>query len=352
MRFVFAALIGLALPLPQLAAQSALLVGLHLMDSDGVSTYRTFLITFRDGKAQLAADMPDIIVPRKTGFWRVGSIYKDSQEFVYAAPVRSVPHALGEYHPPDPGSFSDKDESTIEFVNPDLISVSYFHEDAGSLEVELRHETYKLDNFGRPLDIADVLGPVAWEAEMKADSAAKSEAPMLQDCLPYLISKPDRENWAIEGWTRIPHSSARPWILVGNYNSAHNCSDGASYEIKFPVPQPIADAQYHADDLSALLRSDVAEKNRIGTDDSLITPNGDFLITVDTPIRVFRVVNHSIQIPAIASVPSDHSLTGDLNVVMFQWALGKHVADWERELKSIAATKLPEPLVDIGRVQK
>jgi hypothetical protein len=62
--------------IPHAPAQSAVLIGLHLNawdDNKGTHppSYRTFLITFRDGKAQLAADVPELIVPRKDSFWRV-----------------------------------------------------------------------------------------------------------------------------------------------------------------------------------------------------------------------------------------------------------------------------------------
>ncbi len=126
-------------------AQSAALIGLHVFDADNgtekqqQASYRTFLITFRDGKAQLAADVPDLIVPRKDGFWRVGTLHKGppgefmGQEFVYAGPARSVPRAEGEYHPENPDwNCSETDRATIEFVNPDLLSVSYVTEPACS----------------------------------------------------------------------------------------------------------------------------------------------------------------------------------------------------------------------------
>lgn len=351
MGFVFTAVVAVTISLPQAAAQSALLVGLHLDDSGDAPSYRTFLITFDDGKAQLAADIPDLIVPRKNGFWRVGTLDKDVQKFVYAAPARAVPHALGEYHPPNPEyNCSNGDESTIEFVNSDLISVSYLHEPACSLEVELKHETYKLDDLGRPLDIADALGPAAWEAEKKADSAAKSEERKAQRCP--LLSKPDPRNWAVESTKRSPHRSAKTWTLVGNYNAGHVCNGGADYEIKFPVPQSIAGVQYHADALRSLLKSNVAEKNRIRIDDSLLTPDGNFLITFNGDIQIFQVENHTIQGAPTVSVPNDKNPIGNFNVVMIQWALGKHVAEWEAELKAIAASKLPEPVVDVGEMQK
>jgi hypothetical protein len=354
MRLVLSAFVALALSWTQGAAQTALLIGVRLSDSTDntqphPSGYRTFLITFRDAKAQIAADLPDLIVPRKNGFWRAGILSKGAQGFVYAAPVQSVPRALGEYHPPNPEwSCSDNDESAIEFVNPDLISVFYFHEPACSLEEEMQHTTYGLDRLGLPLDIADVLGPAAWAAERKADSEAKS-GKGLQDCV--IVSKADAENWAIEGRGRIPHSSAAgPWTLVGNYNAQHVCNGGGNYEIKFPVPRSITGAEYHADLLAAILKSDTAKKNGIRANDCLLTPDGDFLI--EPPFSVFQVENHTIQTKPAFSVPTSVQTSVEINVVMIQWAMGKHVAEWESELKAIAATKLPEPVVDIREIQK
>jgi len=356
MRFVLCALIALTFSLPQPAAQSALLVGMYLNTWEDITgsnppTYRTFLLTFRNGKAQLAADIPDLIVPRKNGFWRAGTLLKGShQEFLYATPVRAVPHALGEYTPENPEwNCAKYEDATIEFVNPDLISVSYERSPGCSLEVELQHATYKLDDLGKPLDIADVLGPAAWAAERKADSDAKSDEPGLQDCV--IVSKAAPENWAIEGWSRIPHSSATgPWILVGNYNAQHVCNGGDNYEIKFPIPQSITGVEYHADLLSALLKSDSAKKNGIPANSSLLTPDGDFLIA--PAFAVFQVENHVIQAKPALSMPAGVQTSGEFNVVMIQWAMGKHVAEWESELKSLAATKLPEPVVGVGAMQK
>jgi hypothetical protein len=360
MRFVFTTLIALMLWLPRSAAQSALLIGLHFdasVDPHDLSPprYRTLLITFRNGEAQLVANVPDLIVPRKNGFWRVGSLYKGSpgaegqyQEFPYSAPVGTVPHALGEYHPEDPALCSNTEDATIEFVNPDLISLSYLHSPC-SLEVDLGYATYKLDDLGKALDIADVLGPAAWHAEKKADNDAKSRVPGLQDCV--IVSKPDPRNWAIEGWSRIPLSSVTGlWILVGNYNAQHVCNGGDSYKINFPIPQSITGVEYHLDLLSAIVKSDAAKKNRIPANSSFLTPGGDFLIA---PVfAVFQVENRAIQSKPALSVPSGAQLDGECNVVMIQWAVGRHVAEWESELKALAASTLPEPVIAVGPMQK
>ncbi len=250
-----------------------MLIGLHVNtrdDGDGKQppSYRTFLITFREGKAQLVADLPDLIVPRKDGFWRVGSVHKgppgkdQGQEFIYAVPARSVPHAVGEYHPENPDwNCSETDQATVEFVNPDLLSVSYFTEPACSLEVQYQHGTYKLDDLGKELDITAVLGVAAWNAEKKADASAKADDDISPDCVG--VSKPDATNWGIERSSRLPGSVVKAWILVSDFNTPHVCRDGDTYEIKFPIPESLTGPTYHADTLSSLLQSKVAHNNYI-----------------------------------------------------------------------------------------
>src|SRR5207253_9014516 len=81
MRFMICILFALSVSRLATPAQTAVLIGLHLnsrTDEKGTShppSYRSLLITFRNGRAQLAADIPDLVVPRKAGFWRVGSLH-------------------------------------------------------------------------------------------------------------------------------------------------------------------------------------------------------------------------------------------------------------------------------------
>jgi len=61
------------------SAQTAALIGLRLESYDdkhstrNPPSYRTVLITFRDGKARHGCRYTRLIVPRKDGFWRVAS---------------------------------------------------------------------------------------------------------------------------------------------------------------------------------------------------------------------------------------------------------------------------------------
>lgn len=68
----------------------------------------------------------------------------------------------------------------------------------------------------------------------------------------------------------------------------------------------------------------------------------------DEAIRIFEVKQGSLSATPLLSVTTHTSLSWGFNIVMIEWAAGKHVAEWESVLKRIAATSLPEPSVDTG----
>jgi hypothetical protein len=139
---------------------------------------------------------------------------------------------VGEYHPDTPGNGCESDEAIIEFLNPELLSVSYAQQFFASLENKSWHATYKLDDLDRPLDITTVFGSGAWRAQTTADALSKARnAEGLKDCSG--ASEPDSTNWAIErsGGQHIVYDSS--WILVSNYSAPHVCNGGDTYEIKF-----------------------------------------------------------------------------------------------------------------------
>ncbi len=356
MRFILC-IVALSFSGPWVEAQTAVLIGLHQTawdDETGTThppSYRTFLITFHGGNAQLAADIPDLVVPRKDGFWRVGSLRKGEgcagsyQEFVYGVPIRSVPKAVGEYHPDTPGNGCEFDEAIIEFVNPELLSVSYAQQFFASLETESWHATYKLDDLDRPLDITTVFGSAAWLAQTTADALSKAgNAEGLKDCSG--VSEPDSTNWAIErsGGQHIVSDSS--WILVSNYSAPHVCNGGDRYEIKFQIPKSVTGTEYHASTLATLLKSPAAKKAGIYSNEAaLLTPAGDFLVVFNeaAALNIFEVKQQTLTAAPILAVSPES------NLVMIQWALGKHVAEWETELRRIASVPLQEPTVAVGK---
>ena len=66
------------------------------------------------------------------------------------------------------------------------------------------------------------------------------------------------------------------------------------------------------------------------------------------PVRIFGIKQQALESKPALSVFTSHNLGGGFNVVMVQWALGKHVREWESELQSLQTTHLPEPIVATG----
>jgi hypothetical protein len=346
---------------PFAAAQTALLVGLQHPPG-----YRTLLITFRDHKAGLAADIPELIVPRKSGFWRVGGVHKgeesengDFQEFVYAAPVSSVTKALGVFHPKEPGSWcSSRSEAKITFLNPSLLSVMYgTYTDCPHPESSTQHITYTLEDLhlgkGRALNIRTALGPTAVAAQRKAVprtmGCGEDEEPLMAG-----DGKTDPKIWGVA-------RGARTWSLFSDtYDSS--CRGEVTYQIPFHVPAPLTGTNYNADALSRLMNSPIARKLEITGGDSILTPAGDFLIIFGPanapypegllrnsgPLQVFPVAGLSIGDAPALSITDGSARTPDYSVVMVQWAFGQHVAEWESALKAITASPLKEATVAIG----
>lgn len=347
-------------------AQTAALIGLRMSaweDKEGShpASYRTFLITFTAAKAHLAVEIPDLILPRKDGFWRAGTLHKGPldvgyQEFIYVSSVQSTPHALGTYHPANPRNegCDPTDEATIEFASPDLLSVAYTHEDCGSLEIQNRRATYNLDDPDRPLDIKSQLGGGAWLALQRADASAKASKGRLADCPG--MNPVSSTNWGIERSNQLPQSSHKAWVLVGDFFSPHVCNGGDTYEIKFPIRESLIGKQYGASKLVPLSKTAAAEY-RFDPNDAALTPAGNFLVAFNPPygpITIFQVSGQALRAAPVLSVPvisdkeSNPLMKWECNVVMLQWAVGKYVKQWESELKKIAATPLREPTLAVG----
>jgi hypothetical protein len=379
MRFIVCVLAILAQWVSSASAQTAALIGLRVESYDDdhsrhhPPSYRTLLIAFRDGKAHLVADIPDLIVPRKDGFWRVGILHKKEdltesyQEFVYAAPVLSIPHAVGEYDLAGvPGqTCSWTDDASITFVSPTLMSVLYSHgPDCRGLFSSTQHATHKLDDSGGAhLDIQDVLGPAAWVALKKAAPHKRACVEGDEDFDPIFAGvgpedrkegKPSSIDWGIA-------RAAGGWRVFSDVWDT-SCRGDDTFEIKYQLASSVTGGDYHGSTLSSLSRTKSPGRYSADGEDAVLTPAGDFLVTLGDgaaphaegfvtaygPIEVFPVNGESLGAASVLSV----ALTSDFSVVMLQWSVGKYVAHWESDLKAIAAKGLPKPTVVIAKTHE
>lgn len=91
----------------------------------------------------------------------------------------------------------------------------------------------------------------------------------------------------------------------------------------------------------------MAKDNNIVPTEALLTPAGDFLVDLTYGVRIFAIKQQGIEPKLVLSAATNL----ESNVVMVQWALGKHTREWESELQSLQQTHLPEATVAIGSRQ-
>ncbi len=317
------------------AGQAAVLIGLQRGAYDEGEKwhppgYRTLLISFRDGKAQLVADIPALIVPRKDGFWRLGVLHDGSEnnylETLYAVPALSTPPTYSQI--PEDESIaleherthcSSYEKSTITFVNPEVVSIE--NNDYSDCGVHpgggLFYTTYKIDDLHTRIKINALLGPAALIAQKK--SVPK---PGPEECAP---TTPDASNWGI-------YRLGAKWVVSSSYTEPQICNGDHEYKVKLTPPASLIGLTYHQTQL-ALLAAPV-KTNGLGHPDAVLTPAGDFLIYLDS-LEIFSVNAHGLSSAPVLSI-ENHGAP-----VMIQWSFGKYVARWESALKEITA-KLPK----------
>jgi hypothetical protein len=321
------AILGASMALGQTVALIGLQQEPHYEHEKWIPTsYRTLLITFRDGKVRLAADVPALIVPRKDGFWRLGVLQKgNDDESIYAIPAFSkppVPSPAVSRDRGDPdGDCALSSDETIEFVNPEIVSVEDQEESNCGMHPShtLRYGTYRIDDLKTSLDITTVLGAAAGVAQTKG----APEPDPGDSC--GVLDPPDSRTWGIK-WT------PGKWTVLSVYSTSQACGGDHSYEVKFTPPASVVGS---VPTVSSRTGAAMAKKLSSLQRDSVMTPAGDFLITFGNPIEIFRVNG---QQPSAAPVLSIANAENGASPAMVQWALGKHVIQWEAALNEIGAT--------------
>jgi hypothetical protein len=304
------------------------------------------------GEWKVLATLPELIVPRRDGFWHAGvkqvcefsGSNESLRQIVWAAPAMKAatveqsapctPHKPEDYA--GPYSRTAEDENKISqcgfqlvnllYVSPEVISLSHFT--GQSEDCEARGGHYTLDYAVRNLDSDEplsfaVLGPKAHDAYMQAvPNQGASDGG--DDCGVPEVSKDT-------GW-RVAHEEGRwrPYlhISLGNFGCA------ADEPVKIPLPASITGEASSPLDWK-LLRSKV---NDIA--DAYVSPHGDLLVAAShTEIAIYE---------AHAGVPGKLLLKLPASrIVMTQWATGTHVEVWTREVRNLAEQHLPEPVLHV-----
>lgn len=311
------------------------------------------------GKLAVLATIPDVIVPRKDGFWHVGvkqvcDFSPDiggqggGNEFmrqeVWSAPVGKpgtvlvgqvcTPHDPSDYAPPYGRSEEDMHKLSqcgyelreFEYVSPVLLSVRKYQ--GQSEECEARGGRYTVDfsvvNYesDQALKVGEVLGNEAREAYFKA-LPKQGQGDAGGDC-----GEPNDRD---DGW-RIDRHGGR-WTLFAHQDLGYFGCNVDAY-VPFRLPSSVT-GDNAPDPQWKQLKASVKDFR-----DAYVSPAKDLLMVMTgTELRFCEYVN---------GLPGKVLLTLPARpILMLQWSTGKHVGDWTKQMKEIEAHPLADAQVQV-----
>ena len=370
MRMAYAGMIAiLALAGPGAArGQSGVLIG--FLDSPAQSesaqtfeelkepTYQTLWVApDKAGKLAIVAAIPELIVPRKDGFWHVG--VKQVCEFsknpmdrdggnesvtqtVWKARIADAgtvsaketckPHDPGDYAPPFGRSEADQNKisqcgfelTEIEYASPAILSIRNYS--GQSEDCEPRGGRYAVDfsvvgyDSEEQLTVENLLGPEAHQAYIKA-LPEQGQGDAGDDC-----GEPSQSD---SGW-RVGWLGGR-WGFYAHQNLGYfGCMVDAP--VKFRLPASITGDVAAQPDWKQL-------KARIpDMEYAFLSPAKDLLVVVTKAEVSFCEAAEGAPGKVLLSLPLKP-------IVMLQWSTGTHVEAWSKQLAALAAHPLPQPQV-------
>jgi hypothetical protein len=300
-----------------------LLLGLR-SSLDGEMVYRTLWITSVDGVVELTGEGQDLLVPRKTGFWRVGMTrLADEQweaDIVWAIPAGAQrPQPVLEYDETCEGG----EWMTILFLGNDY--VSFDRESDGYCEGAAHPwlvnwlEVFPLDDIHGEegcIPLSECVGEGANTQLLMA--AEQYRAGLSEDEREMLEEQPTDCSWGVI-------RRRGQWVLRGRLRYSYEVHRGHYADFDIPLKPPASLVSHDALHPSwDLIRNAVP-----GAVDAFCSPGKDMLVVITgTALTVYHVTGNAIGAPAL-SLPLSK---GDA-AVMIQWAEGKHVQRWTEAIE-------------------
>jgi hypothetical protein len=355
------------------AQQAGVLLGYGAPPDHGGPGYKTAWIVFSTTEAHVVLTVPDIIVPRSSGFWRVGvyiaceyreDFQQDSaREVVWQTPLEKAPlidqgppcksHKPGdvdnteENAPGEASASTEQPDSTapvnlcvdtsgsISFVSPTHLSEAF--DDVDTCDPRGGHDqahniVRSLDS-SKPLSLADVFADRAANAYSAAAAAGFAENSKDFNC-----PEPDPDHYDLTSWS-IAHRKGS-WLPLANLNQfMGECA--FLYPLALQLPKSITGETPRP----GLWKAFGAAVPHLA--DFFLSPLGDYALVVVEPKKgEFRLYAYSVLdgVPArqMGEIPIQ---IGRISVgVMAQWCSPKYLSQWSAVLQKIGDHPLPAPI--------
>ena len=355
--------------------------------------YETLWIVRDAAGTRIAATLPDIVVPRKSGFWRIGIAHTcqftpaargdandhgniSTEDFPFAVaagqlPVVELDHPVcnaqaakrlfddsynpefvpepDSDHPPDANAHSECGWANrwFESVLPDLVSVSYFQGVSEICEPQGGND-YKEIWVQRPDDVFPFVGPAQQQIPFDVVFGAAGHRAWIQavsggqpegdSCI---ADNPD-EDMQQTGWS-LKHVHGE-WRTHAFAQVGRVCT--ASADPKVVVPRSLTHAVPLPIPWAAL------EKQLPGITDAYVAPGGSVLLAIQSTKG--DAVSEEGQTVAVTLYDFSGNKLGakllDLpaaKIVMAEWATGRFVQSWTESLSALQANGLPTVVVKV-----
>lgn len=304
---------------------------IYRTDSTGPEAYRTLYLVRRGSDVTLLGSTPDLLIPRDSLFWRVGtkqSVYNSWVEnFVWTAPEGIPPDLTGisAYN----GEYCDGFRTqTIHYAGRDYLALEQhsagYCEDAAHPWSARTLAVVPIDStFHLGLPIVEVLGRSGQEA-LRAGAAARLAAMADEETRLRFAPEADAANWGLirqEGRWRArgrldPSAISEPYF--------------ADFLLELDLPGQLV--QEGRPPSWKAVRAVAPEAV-----DALTSPRGDFVVILHPAALTAHTVEDGTIGPARLHLP----LSGPSTAVMTQWAAGSEVARWARHLPTPARDTQP-----------
>src|SRR5215472_13896267 len=282
---------------PLMAQQAGVLLAYAEPNSDMGHDYRTMWIVFSPAEARVFTTVPDVIVPRSTGFWRVGRTIvceygsSDSwgsfQEILWQTPLEKVPvikqgSPCGNTRPgggTDGGAQSDslasdvnvcgRETTTLLFVSPTYLAEQFENAwdgcDGRGDQYTTRNVVRTLDN-GPPISLDEFFGDRAAKAYKVAAKKGFAENSKEFNC-----QEPDPEQYDLKSWG-ITHYHGG-WSPAASLNELRGgCAFG--YPTDLALPKSVTGEESKAS-LWPIIAATVPHLS-----DFYLSPIGDYAIII------------------------------------------------------------------------
>lgn len=294
---------------------TTLLIGVKsvVTEKDTISyKYKTYLFRKEKDKKARVYLKKDIFLPRKNGFWLIGTEKKEEnqmiREDVFAKPLNSENKDLISY-------LSTPYFKKIQYVGNDFISVENLSQDGNS---KIGYNIYNIDQLekGIPLNVVEIAGEKG--LQIYNETISKEKNGISEKVQFYEGEQEDKTNIGISKKNGI-------WEFLGSLRFQEN---GKIVYSDFVLNlKPVIDIFSN----NKLIVPWINIKNKIQTAiDAFTSPRKNLiLIQSEKELLVYELENNIMKNYPVLSVPIDEKD----KIIMAEWSFDSYAESWENEFK-------------------